>query len=186
MMNQSNPYAQLIAQQQQAAASQPPPQQPVPVQARPMQFQYQPSQPTDAKSGQSGAAMGGALGGMMSSDERSKREIQALEAKNSALTKALSSRAEYPDTSAPSSGMQALGQQAPAPSRANFADTPAANKLAAQNVGITAAQQMAPQAAPAPQPGQSDIRNLWAVNRSTPDLSALDEAYRRIGATQGS
>jgi hypothetical protein len=110
------------------------------------------------------------------SDERSKKEIQRLESANDALTQALSSKAEYPDTGAPSPGMQALGQQTPPPSHASFADAPA-DKVAAQNVGL---QQATPPAAPPPV-AQGNRNPAFNVSRGTPDLSALDEAYARMG-----
>jgi len=114
------------------------------------------------------------------SDEHSKKEIQRLESANDALTAALSSKAEYSDTGAPSSGMQALGQQASPPSRANFADAPA-DKVAAQNVGL---QQGAP-IGMQPNPSQSNMAMskspAFNVSRGSPDLSALDEAYARMG-----
>lgn len=154
------------------------------VQAKPMQ-RPAPQAAQQAPKSDGGGMLGGMMGGMMGglSDERSKKEIQELESANDALTKALSARPEYPDTSAPSPGLQALGQQENlGPMQARFADAPdPANTVAAQNVGL---QQQQPQAAaPAPRPTAPQ----WnpTAGQSPPDLSALDEAYRRIGATQG-
>ncbi len=175
-MNTRSPYGPMVQQQMTSTARPVSPQ----VQPRPMQYQRQP--PPPAQQPQAG---GGGLGGMLSkgggaamgsmmSDERSKKEIAQLESANAALTKALSSKAEYPDTGAGSSGMQALGQQSAAPSQANFPDAPA-DRVAAQNVAMQGA------GAPAPQPGQSAIRNPWGVRTQMPNMSDLDEAYARMG-----
>ncbi len=169
MYGGKSPYAGMIQQQRGLGAGagiRPAP--------RPQAAQRQPGGGGDS-SGMMSAAMG-AMGGMMS-DERSKKEIARLDAQNQALTKALSSTASYPDTGAPSSGMQALGQQASPPSQASFPDSPAANKVAAQNVAMQ--QAAAPTPAPSPQsPG-------FNVSRGMPDLSQLDEAYARLGREQG-
>jgi hypothetical protein len=144
--------------------------------------------------------MAGAMksSGMMGmSDERSKKEIARLESANDALTKALGGKVEYPDTNAPSSGLQALGQQDAPPSHADFSDTPAANKVAAQNVGMQQAGAAADQqfetnkadymraSGMQPSPSQSNMtmsqNPAFNVSRGTPDLSALDEAYQRMG-----
>lgn len=158
-MNPRNPYGQMVQQQMNPQ-----------VQARPMQYQRQQPAPQQQKKDRGG--MGGMMGSMMS-DEDSKKEIEQLESANAALTKALSSKAEYPDTGASSSGMQALGQQSAPPSRANFPDAPA-ERVAAQNVAMQ-------QTAAGPQPGQSDIRNPWGVQTSMPNLDELDQAYARMG-----
>jgi hypothetical protein len=181
--NGSNPYSQLVQQQQLGSQ----------IQARPMQFQYQPEEQQHQMpqkqsggpmammgkmGGGSGGGSSGGGGGMMGmSDERSKKEIQRLESANQALTRALSTKVDYPNTQAPSSGAQALGQQENlGPMQARFTDTPAANRVAAQNVGLNGGTQ--PVAQQQPSAG-------FQVNSRPPDLSALDEAYRRLGATQG-
>lgn len=135
--------------------------------------QQQPRQKSD---GGMGGMMSGMMGGMMS-DERSKKEIERLDAQNQALTKALSSSATYPDTSAPSPGMQALGQQAQPSSSASFPDSPAANTVAAQNVALQQAG-----GAPAPTASPNPAFN---VSRAMPNLAELDEAYKRLGAGGG-
>ena len=109
------------------------------------------------------------------SDERSKTEIRKLEEKNAALTAALdgaTTEGNMPPTEYPT-----------LPSHTRFAPDPA-DTVAAQNVA------MAPP--PAPPPVQATpmaparpAAPAWNGN-APPDLSALDEAYRRIGATQGS
>lgn len=132
----------------------------------------------ERKEKKSGGLLGGGGGGLMSmlSDKRSKEEITRLEGANTALTRALSARASYPDTRAPSPGMQALGQQAAPPSHASFPDS--AHRVAAQNQEIAAQlEPPPPQQAPPPQPGG----NPFAVNMQRPDMGALDEAYRRLG-----
>ncbi len=132
--------------------------------------------------GGSGASGGGGMMAMMS-DERSKKEIARLEGANEALTSALSASpaASYPDTNAPSSGMQALGQQNGLPSSASFPDSPAADKVAAQNVGLQQGQPMPMQ----PNPSQSNMGRsaspAFNVGAQPPDLAALDEAYKRMG-----
>jgi hypothetical protein len=113
------------------------------------------------------------MGGMMMmSDKKSKEEIKKLEGANEALSLALSkSSGKYPNTAAPSTGLQALGQQDTPPSHASFPDapqqSPAAQRVAQQNAAMK----------PMAQPGQSDIRDPWAVNLQEPDLTGLDEAY---------
>jgi predicted lipid-binding transport protein (Tim44 family) len=147
------------------------------VQAQPLKRPERQPEAAPAKSGD-GGMLGGMMGGMMSglSDKHSKEEISRLEGANEALSRALSSSASYPDTNAPSSGMQALGQQNAPPSHANFADTPAANKVAAQNVGMQQGS------GPPPVPmAQGNGNPAFNVNRGAPDLSALDEAYKRMG-----
>ncbi len=183
-MNTRSPYGPMVQQQMTSTVRPTMQQQASPVQARPMQYQRPAPQPAQQpKSNAFGGMMsggGGAAMGSMMSDERSKKEIAQLESANAALTKALSSKAEYPDTGANSSGMQALGQQNAAPSHANFPDAPAgpaAERVAAQNVAM---QQQQPQAQ-GPQPGQSDIRNPWGVKTNMPNMSDLDEAYARMG-----
>jgi hypothetical protein len=126
------------------------------------------------------------------SDERSKSEIKRLESTNEALTQALdqatnsATQGNLPATEYPK-----LPQNTRLPSRANFADTPAANTVAAQNVGLLqsqAAPQMAPTAAPlvptppVPRPMANPGFN---PGRPMPDLSELDQAYRNIGRQQG-
>lgn len=140
--------------------------------------------------GMLGGIMGGGGGGMMSgmlSDKESKEEIQRLEGANEALARALSTKPEYPDTSAPSSGLRALGQQAAPPSQASFPDapqpSPAAQQVAAQN------QVMAPAAAPQvpqqPAPRQPNQNPGFNPQLGRPDLTALDEAYARLGRSYG-
>jgi hypothetical protein len=123
--------------------------------------------------------------GMSKSDERSKKEISRLESTNEALMKALD------DSAANTGGNMPETEYPSLPSRTSFADTPAADKVAAQNVGIQAASAPPPQAAPAPQappqmqpnPQQQNFAQsqnpAFNVNRGMPDMSALDEAYRR-------
>jgi hypothetical protein len=67
--------------------------------------------------------------------------------------------------------------------RMNPADTPAANKVAAQNVGMQALSAPPPSPLPAPQAAASPpvARPGFNVGGGMPDLSALDEAYRRQG-----
>jgi hypothetical protein len=149
----------------------------------------------DEKKGSGGGGMMSGLigkfiggGGMAAlSDERSKKEIQRLESTNDALMKAL-------DTSAANTGGNMPETEYPQlPAHTRFADAPA-EKVAAQNVGMQAAQQppMAPQAAPQappqgmqPNPQQQNFARsanpAFNVNRGMPDMSALDEAYRRQG-----
>lgn len=173
MFGGKSPYAGMVQQQRGMAGGI----RPMP---RPQAPQRQPSGGGGDSSGMMGAAAG-MMGGMMS-DERSKKEIARLDAQNQALTKALSSTsaASYPDTSAPSPGMQALGQQDAPPSRASFPDSPAANTVAAQNV----AMQQAGGAPPAPAPTASASPG-FNVSRGMPNLADLDEAYRRMGASGG-
>jgi hypothetical protein len=199
-MNYSNPYLQLVQQQQQQNQLNAQQQMTGGVQTRPMQFQARqdepPPPPPEKKQGGPMAMMGGMGGGgggssggsgggfMGMSDENSKKEIQRLSSANQALTKALGAKVEYPDVNAPSSGGQALGVQRSAPSHADFADTPAANRVAGQNVGLSTGGQAPPmQQQPAPQAQQQG--SPFAFSRSAPDLSALDEAYRKLGASQG-
>lgn len=153
-----------------------------PMQARPAPQQQQPQQSQQSQQQpQPGMAsrMGGAMGGMMAmSDKHSKEEIKRLEGANDALSRALNSKAEYPDTRAPSSGMQALGQQSSPPSHASFPDAPAASpaaqRVAAQNAAMAPAAQQAPTDQQAPQ-------NPWGVDLRRPDLSELDDAYANLG-----
>lgn len=102
---------------------------------------------------------GGGLMGMLS-DRHSKDQIKRLEGANDALTSALSSRAAYPNTSAPSSGLQALGQQSPPPSHASFPDS--TQRVAAQNAAMKGG-------------------NPFDVGMAQPNLDELDEAYKRLG-----
>jgi hypothetical protein len=92
----------------------------------------------------------GMLSGLMS-DRHSKEQIQRLEGANQALASAL--RPAYPDTAAPSSGMQALGQQQPDNN---------ATRVAKQN-------QVLSEGSP------------FAVGMQQPNLDELDEAYKRLG-----
>lgn len=145
---------------------------------------------------------GGMLGGMMAglSDRHSKEKIQKLSSTNEALMAALdSAHANTPESNLPPTEYPSMPANTRLPSRANFADSPAANKVAAQNVGMQAAappppQAPPPRAAPAPQapPGgmqanpqqQNFARSnnpAFNVGGGMPDLSALDEAYRRQG-----
>lgn len=138
-------------------------------------------------------AMGGPQ--MAVSDERSKKEIQRLQSANDALTQALHGRpkpemdrdvypshADFPDAAG------TLDRRSP------YADTPAANKVAAQNVGMqaaAAAPAATPPAPPAPvggmQPNPQQANMARSANPAfdfgaqPPDLSGLDEAYRRQG-----
>lgn len=147
------------------------------------------------------------------SDERSKTEIRKLEEKNAALTAALEgdqgSPGEYMRSVAPKSGAKYAerysegltgaveypytwdardhgGRAVPGngmgPMQARFADAPdPADTVAAQNVA------MAPPPAPPPM-APRPVAPAWnpTAGNAPPDLSALDEAYRRIGASQGS
>lgn len=176
-MNTRSPYGTMVQSQRMGG-----------VQSRPMQYPQRPqpaAPPPQKKPAGMMGAMGGAMGSMMS-DENSKREIKQLESANEALTKALSSKAEYPDTTSRSAGMQALGQQAVPPSRADFPDVPAdavADRVAAQNVALQQGQQAPQAAAPMAQPQQlgAPQQNPWGVQTTMPNLSDLDEAYSRMG-----
>lgn len=134
------------------------------------------------------------------SDERSKSEIRRLESANDALTQALGQQSddgqdEYMRHVAPKSGANYAKRYdgGPAdriyypeqwdardhggevvPSHASFPNAPA-EKVAAQNVGL---QQATP---PPPPVAQGNPRPGFDVSRGTPDLSALDEAYARMG-----
>ena len=119
------------------------------------------------------------------SDSRSKEEIRRLQSTNEALTQALDvAHAKTGEGLLPPTEYPRL------PSHTNFADTPAANKVAAQNVGLQAAA--APAASPPPgpmamqpNPQQANMARsanpAFNVGAAPPDLSALDEAYRRQG-----
>ena len=115
------------------------------------------------------------------SDSRSKEEIRRLQSTNEALTQALDvAHAKTGEGLLPPTEYPRL------PSRTSFADTPAANKVAAQNVGLQAAA--APPVPPAPMQPNPQQANMarsanpaFNVGAAPPDLSALDEAYRRQG-----
>lgn len=206
----NNPYSQFL-QRQPAAMPQRPqtaggmgpyaapaamPQQRV--QARGMQFQAPPSQPIQRPEKQQGmGGMAGAGGGMMAgmmSDARSKEEIRRLESTNDALTKALDASASRGagESNLPPTEYPRLPQNTRVPvGHSNFADTPAANTVAAQNVGMQAGgdgmapphavpANMAPMAIPQGRP--ATVGMGW---QEPPDLSALDDAYRKMGQGGG-
>lgn len=124
----------------------------------------------------------------MLSDERSKTEIKKLEAKNSALESALSGG--YQGGNMPETEYPRL------PAHTNFpipASEPA-QRVMAQNAQMMPppAPQGAPQMAPPPQPlvptpqaPQMPRSPGFNVGGGQPDLSQLDEAYRRLGAQGG-
>ncbi len=121
----------------------------------------------------------------MLSDEHSKTQIQKLEAKNSALESALSGG--YQGGNMPETEYPKL------PAHTNFPMppmSPAAQTVAQQNAALAPAA--APQMAPPPQPlvptpamPQMARSPGFNVGSGPPDLSQLDEAYRRLGANQG-
>lgn len=194
MMNGQNPYARF-----QAGGGMPPaqPQQRMQTQAsmgpysprvqpRAMQRPTFQSQPTQRPSGGDNGA--GMLGGIMSglSDERSKTEIARLEGQNEALTQALDQSFNGPNTPATEYPKLPQNTRVP-PSNASFADSPAANTVAAQNVGLQ-------QGAPAPgraagiaqhpdymKPPVQVQGGFARPNLTTPDMSELDRAYARMG-----
>jgi hypothetical protein len=126
------------------------------------------------------------------SDRHSKEEIQRLSSKNDALTAAL-------DQAHAQTGGQ--GNLPPTeyprlPAHTNFPTSPQENQVTAQNAGIQ--QSMRPPPGPPPQMGpppqplvptpqapQGAPSPGFNVQNGPPDLSQLDEAYRRIGSTQG-
>lgn len=146
---------------------------------------------------------GGMLGGLLS-DERSKQEIARLESANEALTRALSVKADYPTPKPPESDEMGTGRLDGAVmatsrgnmppeypkmpgnttlpvGRAGFPAGDAADKVAAQNVGL-----QAPGGGMQPNPSQSNFARsnnpaFQGVGGNLPDLSALDEAYKRMG-----
>jgi len=169
-------------------------------------YQQRPDAPKPPKKEESGGGMMGGMGGMSSmmgggggggmsgmmsmSDEHSKKEIHRLESTNEALMRALDSSS----ANTPQSNNMPATEYPRLPSNTRFADAPA-EKVAAQNVGMQAAQ---PQQAPPPQaalqgppqgmqanPQQQNFARsnnpAFQVNQGMPDLSALDEAYRRQG-----
>lgn len=125
-------------------------------------------------------------GALALSDRHSKDEIKRLNSTNDALMAALDdAKAKTPEGNMPATEYPSM------PSRTSFADAPAANKVAAQNVGMQAASAPPPQAAP-PGPPQgmqaSPQQQNFAKSQNPafnvggggmPDMSALDEAYRR-------
>jgi hypothetical protein len=123
--------------------------------------------------------------GNMMSDERSKEEIQRLESTNEALTKALDvSAAQAPGGNLPATQYPQLPANTRVPSMGNFADTPAANTVAAQNVGLQGGAPPPPAMQPSPQQsnfGRSTSSAFQGVGGGRPDLSQLDEAYKRMG-----
>lgn len=187
-----NRYSQPYGQQQSG------------VQNQPMRYQAPPPEaPRPKKEKQSGGPMammggggGGAEGGgMMSmSDKRSKDEIKRLSSTNEALMAALDdAHQNTPEGNLPETEYPIMPSNTRLQSRGSFADAPA-DKVAAQNVGMQAAQSPPPQAAPAPQrppqgmqpnPQQQNFARsnnpAFNVGGGMPDLSALDEAYRRQG-----
>lgn len=129
--------------------------------------------------------------GVAMSDEHSKKHIERLNAKNDALMAALDEASQNQGGNMPETEYPKL------PSHTNFAP---ADRVAAQNVGIQAAsappQAPAPQAAPPPRPmpppppqgmqanpQQANFARsqnpAFNVGGGMPDMSALDEAYRR-------
>lgn len=121
------------------------------------------------------------------SDERSKKEIQRLSSTNEALMRALDESAANTGGNMPETEYPKL------PSHTSFAP---ADRVAAQNVGIRAASppQAPPVQAPrpippaAPQAMQPSPQQMnftrsqnpaFNVGQGMPDMSALDEAYRR-------
>lgn len=125
--------------------------------------------------------------GEMLSDKNSKKEIEKLKSTNEALMTALDQSAATTGGNMPETEYPKL------PSHTSFAP---ADRVAAQNVGIQAASAPAPQAAPparpmpmAPPQGmqanpqqQNFARSqnpAFNVGAPMPDMSALDEAYRR-------
>lgn len=138
--------------------------------------------------GMMGSMAGGGAGGMMAglSDEHSKKEIQRLSSANDALTRALDATASktagegnMPPTEYPSMPDNTRFQAA---SHGDFADAPA-ERVAAQNVGMQAAQQ--PPQGMQPNPQQANFARsqnpAFNVGSGMPDLSELDEAYKRQG-----
>ena len=201
-----NPYSRFQPGQMQPAPQARPPSgpagvygggaQPQPYTARvqPQQMQRQPRPQPQAPAQSGGGGMSGMLGGIASglSDKNSKEEIRRLESTNDALTDALADSHQggnMPDTEYPK---MPANTRFSAPSRASFADSPAANTVAAQNVGLTKAQPGAmapPPAIPAnmqpgamPQAQQAAVPNMGF---RPPDMSQLDNAYRRFGQQQG-
>lgn len=119
------------------------------------------------------------------SDERSKKEIARLSSTNEALMKALDQSAANTGGNMPETEYPKL------PSHTSFAP---ADRVAAQNVGIQAAS-APPPAQPRPMPPMAPPQGMQAdpqqqnfarssnpafnVGAPMPDMSALDEAYRR-------
>lgn len=122
------------------------------------------------------------------SDVHSKKEIQRLSSTNAALMRALDDAHQgTPEGNLPPTEYPKL------PSHTSFAP---ADRVAAQNVGIQAATapqtptvqapRPVPPAAPQgmqPNPQQANFARsqnpAFSVNQGMPDMSALDEAYRR-------
>lgn len=119
------------------------------------------------------------------SDERSKKEIERLSSTNEALMKALDQSASNTGGNMPETEYPKL------PSHTSFAP---ADRVAAQNVGIQAAS-APPPAPPRPMPPMVPPQGMQAnpqqqnfarsnnpafnIGAPMPDMSALDEAYRR-------
>jgi hypothetical protein len=96
----------------------------------------------------------GPPGGAMLSDENSKTDIARLEGQNEALTKALDR--SFTGSNMPETRYPSMPANTRVPSMGNFADSPAANKVAAQNVGLrpAAGAQQGPPPGAAPPPVQ--------------------------------
>jgi hypothetical protein len=90
----------------------------------------------------------------MLSDENSKTDIARLEGQNEALTKALDR--SFTGSNMPETRYPSMPANTRVPSMGNFADSPAANKVAAQNVGLrpAAGAQQGPPPGAAPPPVQ--------------------------------
>ncbi len=142
---------------------------------------------------QPGAAIGAGFGQAALSDENSKTDIARLEGQNEALTKALDR--SFTGSNMPATEYPKLpGNTRVAPSSsASFADTPAANTVAAQNVGLRQAAPPSPPPVQAPPPpnfqpspqqsnfGRSTSPAFNGVGGGPPDMSELDRVYARMG-----
>ncbi len=141
-----------------------------------------------------GAAIGAGAGWGLS-DEHSKTAIAKLEGQNEALTKALDTSFNGSNRPATEYPTVPASTRFPAPSRASFADSPAANTVAAQNVGLTQAAPAAPPPVQMPPPPPPQAQGGLPAPRvrpgftdpgmALPDTSELDAAYRNIGRQQG-
>lgn len=203
-MNGPNPYSRIQPGQPPASTAGMGPYAPAPrVQAAPMQRLQQPAPmapkpPPQQGGGMMGGMMGGAAGGgggMMAglSDERSKTEIARLEGQNEALTRALDQ--SFNGSNLPETQYPQLPQNTRLPSRGNFADSPAANQVAAQNVALASpatagrfagngAQGAALATGPTemvPPQNMQQSAGFARPNLSAPDLGELDRAYARMG-----
>lgn len=146
------------------------------IQYKPLQQPTRPQRDREPKKSDNGGLLGGLL-----SDERSKKEIARLEGQNDALTAALDK--SFTGSNMPPTEYPRMPENTRLPvGQANFPDAPA-EKVAAQNVAMqaTAPQPMGMQ----PNPSQSNMTMsqspAFNVQRGAPDLSALDEAYKRMG-----